>query len=152
MDGHETGSAGADLFPPIIAMATTSTRTPSSRRAKPRAAAGARSSRRSSSASSSSASSSSAKDDALIRDDEVNHLVDEGKALAEQVVGRNRFAALAGVAPTVLRIAGRYARREPVKAAGLAVLAGGIFLVARAAMNSTSESASPGGAQSARVA
>lgn len=130
-------------------MASTSTRSPSPRRAKPRAAAGARSSRRSSS--SSSSSSSSAKADALIRADEVSQLVDEGKALAEKVVGRNRFAALAGVAPTVLRIAGRYARREPVKAAGLAVLAGGIFLMARAAMNNSSESSS-GGASSAGVA
>jgi hypothetical protein len=55
--------------------------------------------------------------------------------LAGQLAGRGRFAALASLAPTVLGIVGRYARRKPVKAAGLTVVAGGLFLLGRAVFN-----------------
>lgn len=121
-------------------MASKSTASTSSRRSASRSAgaasSGARGSRR-----------SSGQDEPLIREEELNQLIDEGKALAEQVVGKPRFTAMAGIAPTLLAIVGRYARREPLKAAGLAVVAGGLYLLARALMQEGSmlSTSSPGG-------
>ncbi|MCC2658382.1 MAG: hypothetical protein K0Q76_3490 [Panacagrimonas sp.] len=104
----------------------------SSRRSTPRKTAAPRSRR------------SSSKGDSLVKGEELNQLIGEGKALAEQLVGRPRFAALAGLAPTFLTIAGRYVRREPVKSAGIAVLAGGVYLIARALMHGGSSGGAAG--------
>lgn len=71
----------------------------------------------------------------------MNQLIDEGKALAEQLIGRPRFAAVSGMAPTLLTIVGRYARREPFKAAGIAIVVGGLYLVARALLQDAPETA-----------
>lgn len=111
-------------------MASKSTATPASRRSSARSQS-ARPRR----------SSSASRDDSLIREDEMNQLIDEGKALAEQLIGRPRFAAVSGMAPTLLTIVGRYARREPLKAAGIAVVIGGLYLAARALLQGAPEMA-----------
>lgn len=107
-------------------MASKSNASTSSRRSSSRKAASPRSRR------------SSNSNDSLIKGEEMNQLIGEGKALAEQLVGRPRFAAIASLAPTFLTIVGRYVRREPVKSAGIAVAAGGVYLVVRALMHGSS--------------
>lgn len=80
-----------------------------------------------------------AQDESLIRGDEVNDLIDERKALAQQLVERPHFAAIASIAPTLLRIVGRYARGKPLKVAGIAIAAGGLYFLARSLLQAPSE-------------
>lgn len=77
------------------------------------------------------------------KSDPLTPLLEEGLNLAEQALGETRFAGLCGLAPTLVGVAGRYARREPKKAAGLVLGLGGLFLVGRALMGSPGPSPEP---------
>lgn len=65
-------------------------------------------------------------------DADVRALVGEGLALAEQTIGKPRVQMLWNVAPTLVTVASRYARREPVKAAFVALIVAGLFFAGRA--------------------
>lgn len=58
-------------------------------------------------------------------------LIEEGAAIAEAALQHSRFAALARFAPSVVVAVGGYARRKPVKAAGLALGLGGLLFLTR---------------------
>lgn len=58
-------------------------------------------------------------------------LIEEGAAMAETVLQHSRFSALARFAPSVIVAVGGYARRKPVKAAGLALGLGGLLYLSR---------------------
>lgn len=61
----------------------------------------------------------------------VTPLIEEGAAIAETVLQNSRFSALARFAPSVVVAVGGYARRKPVKAAGLALGLGGLLYLSR---------------------
>jgi len=61
-----------------------------------------------------------------------NPLIEEGAAIAKAALQNSRFSALAGFAPSMVVAVGRYARRKPVKAAGLALGLGGLLYLSRA--------------------
>ena len=79
---------------------------------------------------------------ASTKTDELGPLLEEGIHLAEQAIGNARFSGLWGLAPTLAGVAGRYAKREPKKAAGLVLGLGGLLLVGRALLGSSSDGAS----------
>lgn len=62
-------------------------------------------------------------------------LIESGAAIATAALKHSRFAALAGFAPSVVRAVGSYARRKPVRAAGLAIGIGGLLYLGRAIWN-----------------
>ena len=66
-------------------------------------------------------------------------LLEEGTALAQDVLKKTRFAALADLAPTVVKAIAGYARRKPAKAAGVAVGVSGLLYLGRALMNRDSK-------------
>jgi hypothetical protein len=61
-------------------------------------------------------------------------LLEEGAALAQDALKRSRFAVLADLMPSVVKAVGDYARRQPAKAAGLALGVSGLLYLGRAAL------------------
>jgi hypothetical protein len=76
------------------------------------------------------AKSTSTKASSPSRSRAVAPLVEQGAAIAE-TVQNSRFSALARFAPSIVVAVGGYARRKPVKAAGLALGLGGLLYLSR---------------------
>lgn len=58
-------------------------------------------------------------------------LLEHGQSIAQTVLTKSRISGLVGLAPSLVTAVGGYARREPVKAAGMALGVGGLFYLGR---------------------
>ena len=64
----------------------------------------------------------------LLREDELSSLIDTALSIAQKSLGIDRLGSLA---PTVLAVAERYARREPARAALIGLTVAGLWLLGR---------------------
>jgi hypothetical protein len=69
--------------------------------------------------------------DSLIEPQEVDALMQQFATLAQKSVGGATAGALGPIAPTLLAVATRYAKREPLKAMVIGAVVAGLYMLGR---------------------
>lgn len=81
--------------------------------------------------------SNSGSSEPLVQDEDIDAIVQQVSSFAQKSAGSQVLGPFGELAPTVVTIAGRYARREPGRVAAIVLALAGLYLVGRMLLQSS---------------